>query len=456
MATIMSGRTGKIAVAKESATVQASAQESDLSGVSAHSHLFTSLRVRAVLLMLAVVIVLSLAYTQNASRLVLEAGLQQLESRARQTAEILNLMAAGSTQADRLPLLRAYLELLVDDPATNELVYVVIQDDAGQRLLGVGAVADSLPLPDAEIPQAAGRGVVHVRNPLLLHGGRIGALQFGLSTQQLLVTQAAIQREGMVIFMAIGGLAIGLVVLAGLLFARRVQGLITSSQRMAAGDYRAHASEQGHDEISLLARSFNHMAQAVSRHLDEIEAGQVALRAANARLEDLATRDGLTGIFNRRYLDTQVDHLWAQVGPNTVVVLMMDVDNFKKYNDYYGHQAGDDCLIAIARAIHTAVEAVNAMTGCAGFAARYGGEEFAVIIPDTGRDDMRCYADAVLTKVRDARIPHELNGTHGIATVSLGGMVARPVHDPISTVFRIADSSLYRSKESGRNCATLD
>lgn len=185
-----------------------------------------------------------------------------------------------------------------------------------------------------------------------------------------------------------------------------------------------------------------------------------ALCSANARLEELATRDPLTGVYNRRHMDMRVDQLWdlARVGQQAqgVAVLMIDVDNFKRYNDMYGHQAGDNCLIRVADAINSAVACANRDAGGKdAFVARYGGEEFVVVIPQVSDEEMRHYADALLEAVRVLQIGHEGNTGHGIVTFSIGGKRVEPAADAIADAFRGADAALYVSKEQGRNRATF-
>ncbi len=185
-----------------------------------------------------------------------------------------------------------------------------------------------------------------------------------------------------------------------------------------------------------------------------------ALCAANAKLEELATRDALTGMFNRRYMDMEVDMLWERARKGTkgedFAVLMVDVDNFKKFNDTYGHQVGDDCLIRVAAAIQAALVRLQEQGRCRdGFCARYGGEEFAVILPAATADDMQDCADVLLESVKSLAIPHVRNESHGVVTISVGGKRVDPHVESVSQVFRQADAALYRSKESGRNRASF-
>lgn len=180
------------------------------------------------------------------------------------------------------------------------------------------------------------------------------------------------------------------------------------------------------------------------------------LSVANRKLEEQASRDGLTGLCNRRYMDLRFDEAWAEAlrAGQAFGLLMIDVDNFKKYNDHYGHQTGDDCLRAVAQAISTAVEASSDEAG-GSFAARYGGEEFAVVLPAASEQGFRALAAAVLDAVRACAVAHEKNAAWGIATVSIGGAWLAAAGGGIVELFRSADARLYQAKAGGRNRAEL-
>lgn len=195
--------------------------------------------------------------------------------------------------------------------------------------------------------------------------------------------------------------------------------------------------------------------QAKMKAMARIAAMRQLLSIANLKLEQQASRDGLTGLFNRRWMDLNVDQAWAEsirTGAS-FALLMVDVDNFKNYNDYYGHQMGDDCLRNIAQAIEAAVAAANAegLTKDA-FAARYGGEEFAVVIPGASIAVYERCATRVVESVRILDIQHEQNGGWGIVTVSIGGCRCEAASGFVAKIFRDADAALYRAKKSGRNC----
>ena len=177
------------------------------------------------------------------------------------------------------------------------------------------------------------------------------------------------------------------------------------------------------------------------------------LRHANADLAARASQDGLTGLANRRCFDETLAHELnrAQRSGHDVSLIMLDVDFFKKFNDQYGHVAGDACLQAVAAAVARSVGRAEDL------AARYGGEEFAVIMPGTSSAGARQVAEAIRAAVVALQIPHAASAID-VVTISLGVATLRPGHDPhanSSELIRQADALLYQSKNSGRNRVTI-
>jgi diguanylate cyclase (GGDEF)-like protein len=171
------------------------------------------------------------------------------------------------------------------------------------------------------------------------------------------------------------------------------------------------------------------------------------LVSANEFLRDLANRDGLTGLFNRRLLNERLsgELSRAQREQSPIAVLMIDVDNFKAFNDTYGHLDGDDCLREVASAITRAVMRPG------DFAARFGGEEFAVVLPNTDAAGAARVAEMIRQAIIDTAIPHGVSLT-GVVTVSIGvGALWPDVMSRIEDVIGIADRALYEAKENGRN-----
>lgn len=173
-----------------------------------------------------------------------------------------------------------------------------------------------------------------------------------------------------------------------------------------------------------------------------------ALEAANNKLELLSNTDGLTGIANRRSFDHAFTQEWnrAQRAGSMLSLIMLDVDNFKHYNDYYGHLAGDDCLRALAGALAGTERRAGELP------ARYGGEEFVVLLPDTSSPDAMAAARRIQHAVWALKLAHAETAT-GIVTFSLGVASVVPSREQLAgDLVQQADDALYRAKEAGRNC----
>ncbi|HEX7864340.1 MAG TPA: sensor domain-containing diguanylate cyclase [Variovorax sp.] len=175
------------------------------------------------------------------------------------------------------------------------------------------------------------------------------------------------------------------------------------------------------------------------------------LLQANRRLEVLATQDQLTGLANRRSFDEvlALESRRAARDGTALSLLLLDLDYFKRFNDAYGHVAGDQCLKAVAAALQRSIRRPGDL------AARYGGEELAVILPDTDLPGARNVADMLLEHVQALDISHG-SSPHGRVTVSIGvatlqGPQSRGAEQRL---VEAADRALYRAKESGRNCST--
>jgi diguanylate cyclase (GGDEF)-like protein/PAS domain S-box-containing protein len=174
-------------------------------------------------------------------------------------------------------------------------------------------------------------------------------------------------------------------------------------------------------------------------------------KQAQIALEQLATRDGLTGLANRRCFDDTMHAEWQRAlrQQQPLSLLMVDVDNFKQYNDAYGHVGGDACLQRIATAVASEMRANDLV-------ARYGGEEFAVILPNQSLKGAAIVAERIRCRVEALRLPNLAADTQFV-TVSIGAAtaIASAEHDP-SALISTADAALYRAKHMGRNRISLD
>jgi len=193
------------------------------------------------------------------------------------------------------------------------------------------------------------------------------------------------------------------------------------------------------DEVTILRSISLMMANIVRRH---------ALQSENLKVYF----DALTGIHNRRYFDKTMRRLISSLSRagGTLSLMMIDVDYFKKYNDTYGHGAGDECLIKVAEVLSNSVMRVD------DFVARYGGEEFVAVMPNTDETGALAVAEKMLENIREACIDHKASDVEKFVTFSIGltsGVVTQ-FHTPDSFVQR-ADEMLYKSKADGRNRYTF-
>jgi diguanylate cyclase (GGDEF)-like protein len=173
----------------------------------------------------------------------------------------------------------------------------------------------------------------------------------------------------------------------------------------------------------------------------------VTLKQQGDLLRKMVFLDGLLGVFNRRYFDQQLQTELARAHRSgaALSVLMIDVDYFKRYNDTYGHLAGDDCLRRVATTIR------GALRRPADVVARYGGEEFSCILPETPLDDATTIAKALEQDIRALNIPHEKSDAAPVVSVSIGVCCIPAGTTGVATeLVAQADAELYKAKHSGR------
>jgi diguanylate cyclase (GGDEF)-like protein len=227
-------------------------------------------------------------------------------------------------------------------------------------------------------------------------------------------------------------------------------------------DYSLRSKINKKDEIGILAKEFNCMLTILdANHLElkktylqikadnkKIRRTESALKEANSKLEKLTVTDPLTGIANRLCIQQKLEGEWSALrrSKQSLSILMIDIDFFKLFNDHYGHQAGDKCLIQVASSLKRCMRRPNDL------AARYGGEEFILIIP---RSDINA-AKQLAQNVRDAlaleKIEHLHSEVDNIITVSIGIASIIPSQDStIESLIHQADSALYEAKKNGRN-----
>ncbi|GHD22214.1 putative bifunctional diguanylate cyclase/phosphodiesterase [Tianweitania populi] len=190
---------------------------------------------------------------------------------------------------------------------------------------------------------------------------------------------------------------------------------------------------------------FLNAMKARIRQTEAVQRGEALLK--------LSRTDALTGVANRRAVDEKLRDFWDdwQMLGMSFSAMLVDVDFFKKFNDFYGHQEGDHCLRLVADALS---ETINKHHG---FIGRYGGEEFIILAPITTEDEVAELAEGIRLAVEDLRIAHEQrrDGT-SFVTVSVGAALVRPRNDgKLERIIHEADRALYTAKASGRNCSRV-
>lgn len=206
-------------------------------------------------------------------------------------------------------------------------------------------------------------------------------------------------------------------------------------------------------EIEIKARissALNLRKEIKKRNAREEELKKTArkLKAANKKLEEMASQDGLTNLANRRLFDKIIKKEWqqAQKRNNCLGLIMLDIDYFKRYNDYYGHQTGDDCLKELAAVMKEVISPEKDLV------ARYGGEEFAIILPESNLRKIEAVTKKLQAKIDNLKIEHPDSPIANYVTVSIGGVVTRPQrNESFEQLIEKTDDLLYKAKKNGRN-----
>ncbi len=197
-----------------------------------------------------------------------------------------------------------------------------------------------------------------------------------------------------------------------------------------------------------LSKRLQEQNALLQQEIHERKVVQAALEKANQELERLATLDGLTQVANRRRFDEYLLQEWRRLKreQSCLSLIMCDVDYFKCFNDTYGHQAGDDCLRKVARAICKTVKRP------ADLVARYGGEEFAIVLPNTPLEGAILIAQFMHESIEELKIPNFHSSVSQYVTLSVGVSSTIPdCHHTPEDLIAVVDKALYQAKQQGRN-----
>ena len=201
-----------------------------------------------------------------------------------------------------------------------------------------------------------------------------------------------------------------------------------------------------------LKRAHSELEERVVERTRELEDAKSNLTRVNKELEVLSITDGLTGISNRRNFDIHLDNEWRHCirESMSVTIIMLDIDYFKKYNDTYGHQKGDECLKSIAYMLNT----TDLANRPGDIVARYGGEEFIVLLVDASVEYSRLIANKIHSGLANLKIPHETTEIDNYEYVSVSVGYAREENinkNGQKELIKKADEALYKAKHKGRN-----
>lgn len=224
-------------------------------------------------------------------------------------------------------------------------------------------------------------------------------------------------------------------------FMRPIRSLAHTATQIGRGQLTARAMHEA------LAEEFVPLAAAMDKMAAQLAAREDELRATNEKLEKLAQRDGLTGLANRRTLDARLQDAWQDSAHRRrpLALLMIDIDNFKPFNDSYGHLEGDACLRSVADVLSKSARKDDELV------ARYGGEEFAVLLPGATLSNAMEAAERLRAAVEELEIvnitvpPGYVTVSIGVASLTVGGS------EDAENLIKAADSALYVAKYRGRN-----
>lgn len=191
----------------------------------------------------------------------------------------------------------------------------------------------------------------------------------------------------------------------------------------------------------------NELECKVKSRTAELAKANTTLENANDKLAKLSLVDGLTGVANRRCFDIEIERAWNKAcrTGGSISVVMLDADNFKSYNDHYGHVTGDECLKSIAQVLTSSYRRAGELV------ARYGGEEFVILISDASNKRVVELTDRAINKLAKLNIEH-LKSEFGFVTISAGIASADADHkNEFMTIIQDADSALYEAKALGKN-----
>jgi diguanylate cyclase (GGDEF)-like protein len=251
------------------------------------------------------------------------------------------------------------------------------------------------------------------------------------------------------------GLFAGVLLLIGLCayllsrsIVRPLARLTKGADKVSAGDLEVDLPVLSRSEVGYLTQVFNQMVARLREGREQLAAANEALTEKNKELEILSVTDSLTGLYNRKHL---MESLSGEIGRSSrykrpFALLIIDIDHFKKFNDTYGHLAGDEVLRKMGIVFQESIRSCD-------YAARYGGEEFIIVMPEIGQDEGVKAAERIRSSVAKEKI--DANGHSVTVTISVG-VASFPEHgDDAQGIISKADAALYQAKRRGRDRVVL-
>jgi diguanylate cyclase (GGDEF)-like protein len=445
-----------------------------------HRGLF-GLQFRTTVLLTAVVLAATGLTGATYLRISTQMIVEETQNHARDLARSLALASSAAVEAEDRDTLLAIAGESVNH---GELVYVVFADVSGRMIAsfqkGAGTIkqllledgqhitvepinrpllassGDAGPLMDVVYPIQS----VPIGGPLTTTRPLVGYIRLGVG-----LGDAQYRLETLI--RSVIGLAVGIALLMVPLgyevvrhLARPIERLSATAKAFAGGRLDVRVDIHRRDEIGELAMSFNTMADEMaashnqlvrlnSELEDRVLQRTMALENANRLLHDMAARDSLTGLYNRRHFNDLLAQLFAESARygSDLTCMMLDLDNFKRVNDSLGHQTGDRLLQLTADVIRGSIREADV-------AVRYGGDEFAVLLPQTSPNDAQHSAQRILDNFRQ-RVAREMSEA-AITSLSIG-LVSRERDQPGSAteLVNLADEALYLAKAGGKNRITV-
>ena len=329
---------------------------------------------------------------------------------------------------------------------------------AGERLQNAGTGSSYLSLPGTNY-------IEDVREFKTASGLTLKVVVLLPESQFFTAMRSDMKSMLMLVLIALA-IAITLVLLLAFRLSKPITEMTSWAEQLSEGNWdllNADSKQAPKDypirEIRQLRKSFTTMAanlhEVVSTLEERVAERTAELEMVNSNLFELSNTDGLTGIPNRRKFDEVLSSEWnrATRTGQPLVVALIDVDWFKKYNDHYGHLAGDDCLRNVANVLKAKIRRSSDLV------ARYGGEEFAIISPGINKANAIEMANIICKAIAETALAHSMS-PFGIITVSIGvALIVPTVETAKETLVQAADEALYHAKDNGRNrvvCAQIE